>query len=360
MRRKNKRKGFFGITSRAMMSVAAFLLILSYLSIFVNPAKAWFMTIFGLLFIPLLLLNLFLMLWAIARRSGAVLIPFIALVPSCFLIGRYVQFGAKKDDPGELTIVSYNVGRFASSAPEAGIKDREACEDSVLKLLKETDADIICLQEFYLKDASRVGNYLARRFKGYNVEYFVYPQQNGCYGNVTLSRFPIIARSKLDFEESSNLAISCDIDIDGTPLRLYNCHFQSYSLSLSYIAEKIRGDYREAVRYTEGKMRKSLSLRPRQVDMVMENIEASPLESFVIGDFNDSPMSYTYNRLSKGRIDSFVQAGKGTGATYSSSHPMLRIDYVLFPGQFKAVLHKVIDKAFSDHRPVLVKLKKEK
>ena len=41
------------------MTISAMLLVLSYLSMYCNPAKFWFMTIFGLLFLPLLITNAF-------------------------------------------------------------------------------------------------------------------------------------------------------------------------------------------------------------------------------------------------------------------------------------------------------------
>lgn len=362
-RKKNRRSGglrFFGITSRALMTMAAALLVVSYLSLYVNPAHAWFMTVFGLLFVPLALLNVILLLWAIARRSRTVLIPLVVLLPACLLSGRYFQFG--KDDfeqaagGRELKILSYNVGRFASASKSSGIEGRRACADSVFALIRELDPDIVCLQEFYIKDAGRAGAYLSSHFKGYDIEYYVYPNSEGCYGNVTLSRFPIVSKSRLDFEASSNLAISCDVDIDGSMCRIYNCHFQSYSLSPARLAAKIRGDYREAVRYTENKMRRSIGLRPKQVDMVMANVEESPVESFVVGDFNDVPVSYTYQRLSRGRVDSFTQAGRGSGATYAGFGPLLRIDYVLFPPRFRALSHKVLHKGYSDHYPILTRL----
>ena len=50
---EKKKKGIghmlFGLTARTFMLMNAGVLVLSYLSMFVNPAKAWFMTIFGLL-----------------------------------------------------------------------------------------------------------------------------------------------------------------------------------------------------------------------------------------------------------------------------------------------------------------------
>ena len=59
-----------GITNRVLMLIAAALLVLSYASAFVNPAKAWYMMLPGLFFFPLALLNLFLLVWAVVRRSG--------------------------------------------------------------------------------------------------------------------------------------------------------------------------------------------------------------------------------------------------------------------------------------------------
>ena len=73
------------------MMVVAGLLILSYLSVLVNPAKAWGLSFIGLAFVPLSIANLFLLLWAIKRWSGSFVIPLLALLPSLFFLGRYVQ-----------------------------------------------------------------------------------------------------------------------------------------------------------------------------------------------------------------------------------------------------------------------------
>ena len=45
--------------------MAAALLVMSYASAFVNPAKAWYMMLPGLFFFPFALLNVFLLVWAI-------------------------------------------------------------------------------------------------------------------------------------------------------------------------------------------------------------------------------------------------------------------------------------------------------
>lgn len=344
-----------GSIARIPIFIAAGLLAVSYVSVFFNPAKAWFMAVFGLLCPPLIFLNLIFLAWAIIKRSSAFWPPLLSLLPSLFIFGLYWQFPKEDTNEGNVKIVSYNVGRFSMFSKASGIGSVEECADSVMAFLSDIDADIICIQEFAMSDAKAVKKYLESRFKGYDVEYYVYPHNKGCYGNVTLSRFPLKNKGKLDFEKSSNLAIYCDYNINGTELRIYNCHFQSYNISLSRLAKNMGST--QALRNTEEKMKKSIVRRPEQVEMVMKDIDSCPIEAIVLGDFNDNPVSYTYYRLSKGRKDSFVEAGKGMAPTCSYLWPFLRIDYILYPENYKAVKHFVPRLGYSDHYPVLASLK---
>lgn len=347
-----------GFTSRVMMLGAAGLLVLSYLSIVVNPASAWVLVVFGLLFVPLALLNLFLLLWAVKRRSGAFVIPLLALLPSLFFAGRYIQFsGSEKTADGDagpsFRIVSYNVGRFSMMGNSR--ENTEACMDSVVSFLRENDPDIICLQEFRVDNLSSIRPFLASAFRGYEPVWYFYTGEYGCYGNVTLSRFPVRGKGKLIFDRSANLAIYTDVMVGDSLLRIYNCHFESYSISLEQLVKSLGRD-RGILKETETKMRRSIGRRPRQVDQVFRHIAESPVEALICGDFNDSPMSYTYYKMKKGREDSFVQAGNGFGATYSTLWPLLRIDYILYPKEFAAVGHRTPKVPFSDHYPVIAEI----
>ena len=350
------RSRFAGITARVLMLIAAGLQVMTYLSVLVNPSRVWIMTVFGLLFIPVSLLNLFLLVWAAKRLSKAFLIPLLALLPSCFFIGKYVQFPADRPAPRELDghsairIVSYNVGRFSSSSH---IRDWQDCSDSVAVFLRGCDADIICLQEVRSKDIASLKSLIANKFRGYKAEYYMNTGRNGCSGNVTLSRFKTVDKGVISFEGSANMASYTDYVINGDNVRIYNCHLESYGLSLPKVVKSVRSRDKEFFRKTEEKVKTSITRRPRQVDMILKDVAASPVEAFVCGDFNDTPMSYTYYRLSRGRSDSFVEAGTGFGATYSFLWPMLRIDYILLPGHFRAVSHEIMKIRFSDHYPVV-------
>ena len=359
---ERKKKGIgrflFGLTARTFMLANAGVLVLSYLSMYVNPAEAWFMTIFGLLFIVFFLVNLLLLIWALRRRSGSFVIPLLALLPSVFLIGRYIQFSGRDDlTEDSVTIVDYNVGKFVMNRAHSRIKSDEECADSVFSFIRSLDADIICLQELHIPRGVKVKTFLSGYMPGYEVEYYTNINGHGAYGNVILSRFPVVDRGKFDFDESSNLAVYADLDIGGKVVRVYNCHFESYGLSVPRMVKALTSREEGKALEAEEKMRSSITRRPKQVDTVLEDIRNSPVESIVTGDFNDTPMSYTYQQLKKGKKDSFVEAGKGLGGTYSGLWPFIRIDYVLLPGSCKVQYHKVVRKPFSDHYPIVTRLK---
>ncbi|MPN35093.1 hypothetical protein SDC9_182588 [bioreactor metagenome] len=82
----------------------------------------------------------------------------------------------------------------------------------------------------------------------------------------------------------------------------------------------------------------------------------SNLPAIVCGDFNDTPMSYTYKNLAFHKRDSFRQAGKGFSATYSLMWPLLRIDYILYPAPYCSLSHKTPRIEYSDHYPVVSEL----
>lgn len=351
-----KKRLFPRITHRFLMLIAAGLLLLSYLSAVVDPAKVWYMSVFGLLFIPLMLLNLGLLVWAVLRRSKSFIFPLIALIPSILTAGWYLRLPTKSSTEDGVTFLSYNVGQFNMSDRDSGIEDQLSCEDSVCAFVNSSGADIICLQEFFVSNDNDIHEELCRRFPDYHSEYFMASGSDGYYGNVTLSRFPIVNKGKFNFRNSANLAIFSDCVVEGDTVRIYNCHFESYNISLTRLAKSLGND-KTIVRETETKAKNSITRRPKQVDEVLSHIRGCELKAFVAGDFNDNPLSYTYFRLRKGRKDTFTEKGSGFGATYSVLRPFLRIDYILFPPEYSALSHKVLHKPYSDHYPIIANIK---
>ena len=354
------RNRFFGLTNRVLLLAAASLLALSYLSMVVNPAKFWLISLAGLFFVPFIILNLFLLIWAFVRRSKAFMIPLLALIPAVFFVGRYAHI--KGDDYPEtaadnvLKVVSWNVGRFALQAEDSGAGSYEECVDSVFEFIKKEDPDIVCLQEFSTRNSRQVRQQLKKLMKGYSAEYYIYTGSGRSFGNVTLSKLPVKNRGVIKFDGSTNLAIFTDYESGGRQFRVYNCHFESYNISFSGIVRALLEKDKDVVTETGVKMKRSITRRPKQVDQVFNDIEDCPVEAFVCGDFNDNPMSYTYYRMMRDRLDTFVQAGDGFGATYARLWPLLRIDYILCPKSMTVLSHETPHVDFSDHYPVITQI----
>lgn len=321
------------------------LLVLGYVSVIADPAKAWWMTLFGLLYPVVLALTLILFIWSLFRGSRMRGLLFLVLLPSIFFAGKYFRAKGPEDAAeGSLKVVSYNVGLFAHGP--SGVP-RVSLADSVAAYLRSTDADIICLQEFWLPLDIAPETWLKRNFPSYKAEYYVRTGSSGRFGNVTLSKKPLTNRDRTTFEHSTNLALWTDVKLSDVTLRFFNCHFESYNISLPALVKKDG-----AVEETQRKMQRSITERPKQVSEVLKTMDDAPVHSVVLGDFNDTPLSYTYFRLLRGRKDSFVAAGKGWGATHRSLWPLLRIDYILYPEELEAVSYKVDKVKYSDHYPI--------
>ena len=349
MAEKKKRHWLSRLSFGTVSLVMSVLLVLSYCSVIFDPAKFWLLTVFGFLYPLFLVITLVLFLWSLFRRSSMRGPLLLVLLPSLFFAGRYYQPHWKQlEGEPALKVLSYNVGLFAHGDKE---QDRVALADSVSAYLMRQDADIICLQEFYLPSKIHLDQWLHKHFPGYKAEYYVLTGKSGHAGNLTLSRRPVVARGKEVFEKSTNMAIWTDVRLDSSTVRIYNCHFESYNISLGSLVKGLRDDaFREEIGL---KMRRSIRERPRQVAEVLESVNKAPVRSLVLGDFNETPLSYTYFRLLRGRHDSFVKAGKGFGATYRPLWPFIRIDYILYPKDIHAVSFEVGDATYSDHFPVI-------
>jgi endonuclease/exonuclease/phosphatase family metal-dependent hydrolase len=113
-------------------------------------------------------------------------------------------------------------------------------------------------------------------------------------------------------------------------------------------------------------MMKNLSLslkqgfvkRAQQAEELKTYINKSPYPVIVAGDFNDTPVSYSYTTIRKGLKDSFVNSGYGAGFTYKGKYPANRIDYILYDNALENRYFEIMKVKYSDHYPVAAFFKK--
>ena len=358
---RKKSPFLFGFVFRIILIVAGTAMVLSYISIYVDPSKFGVPLFFGLYFIPILFINICLMIMAIINRSRSVWIPLIVILPSLLFTELFFKFGSNNNINKEgikLKIESYNVGMFSSSRKKL---NRGECRAAILECIRGNNADIVCCQEFYV-DSIPQADSLLPEYK-YKFYHFFKVKNGKHFGNIIFSKFSIISSGKLTFHKSTNLSIYIDIDHYGRKIRIYNNHLESYNISFASIVQRLSDNTNRNRREISNdfievheKMLGSFIKRSDQVNMILNTLYKSNYPAIICGDFNDTPMSYTYHKLSSGRKDSFKESGKGFGSTFTILWPLLRIDYILFPEKFDSTRHIIGKEKFSDHYPIIAEI----
>ena len=352
--RKKKKSNFslFWFLYRIVSISCAAALGLAYLSMFVNPAVMSLPYFFGLYFIPLVIINSLLLLISLIRLRPIMFIPLSALLPALLVANLFFKTGKEENAYGgdEFKFMTYNVGRF--SAAEEGMNP-EAAMAKIVDFIEREDPDVLCLQEFKIADTTAIRNILKQL--PYRHSHFFGNSSIPYFGNITFSKYPILESGKIAFEHSTNLCVWTDIALKENHVRVYNCHLQSTSVSFTSFIERMHGtdaDITDEVAAVHRRLKGSNIQRSEQVEVVLSSTRTADHPSIICGDFNDTPISYTYHKLRGGRKDSFVEGGKGFGATYSYLWPLLRIDYMLLPKEFNADRNQIQRVPYSDHYPV--------
>ena len=84
----------------------------------------------------------------------------------------------------------------------------------------------------------------------------------------------------------------------------------------------------------------------------MNEVKKSPYKTILCGDFNDTPVSYCYNRIENELIDAFIESSSGIGSTYIGKFPFNRIDYIFYSNKLQSKEFKTHNIKYSDHKPI--------
>lgn len=347
-------------------AIALFAQCLSYLSGYINPNKIWIIAFFGLAFQYIYLINLgFFFFWWWRRKKFA-LYSLIFLLLGIGYAGRYIQFRFTKksiENTESLKLLSYNVRIFNYFEWEGKNSNR----DSIVSYLKSEHPDIICLQEFYTRsdDSSLSESYIRRKLSEYpytHIEYsYVVQNRHSKFGVATFSKYPIINSGTIQFKNSANTCIYSDVMIHSDTFRVYNTHLQSISLkkdnyalmdSIFYINSKKIDEVKDVTT----RLKTAYMIRAAQTNAIVHHLEKSPYPVILCGDFNDTPVSYAYQKLLGNKKDAYRESGSGVGNTYRGKLPSFRIDYIFYSDAFTSFNYETPKIHFSDHYPVTTNL----
>lgn len=340
-------------------------LLLSYLAAIINPDIVAFPALFGLAYPYLLLINIvFVIVWIVALRFEA-LISVVVIAAGLTHFSNYIKLQKPGGDKtGTFKVQSYNVRLFNYFEGRNNLSEKR-----ILEMLKNQQSDIICLQEVYIegdpfqKEASIRAALGGKYYSHFKV---IGTSRKSYYGIATLSKFPIINKGDIIHKKSSSLSISSDILVGKDTIRIYNNHLQSFRLhrmERKFIDELVvTSDDKETlneIRKISSSLRMGFIKRSSQAKALKEEIDRSPYPVIIAGDFNDTPVSYTYRKIRKGLEDSFVSAGYGAGFTYKGNYPPNRIDYILYDNLLECRQFDIVKARYSDHYPIIAYFRKK-
>ena len=324
--------------------------ILSYLAPFVSPNIFWPIAFFGLLFPVFFILNLlFLAYWLIGMKKSF-WANLIVLLIGMNSISTFV--GNTKSEvinsKNNISIMSYNVRLFNAYN---WIK-KEGVKEEIFNLFTKTNTNILCIQEFYApKQLPKLD---------YPFQHIGLQNKKSQWHMAIYSKFPQIEKGTVSIkgERMNNTCIFSDMIIENDTVRVYNIHLASNWFDKSDLAfmenpEMSKEAIKKGMFGIAKRLKRSFQKRAIQVEVIKKHMDNTPFSILVCGDFNDTPNSFTYYKISKGLQDSFLEKGNGIGSTFLGKIPFLRIDYILHsPNNFKTTTFTTHQQKLSDHKAI--------
>lgn len=279
-------------------------------------------------------------------------------VVGALLVGGYIldycplHFGDNDNgraNDSTFTIISFNVGHMTN--------DEQRSE--LIRFINIADADIVCLQEIS-------SNFLTSHKDWLDSTSYHTLQSNSV---AILSRFPFLSDTiHIDYPTRSNHSMACWVGCYGDSLLLVNNHLESNQLSeeekneyTNTIIEPHRQTIKSSSRMLMGKLSEAAAYRGAQTDSICSLVDHyAGHDCIVCGDLNETPVSYTYQRLADRLTSAYRQAGCGPGFTYSRRSFPVRIDHLFFSTHWTCTSCR-IDRTVSssDHYPLIVRLSKK-
>lgn len=349
--------------------VAIILLIASTQAWYFVPSKAPVFSFLGMGFPILVIVNIiYLLFWIFTLKWQYILAEVLVLFFCWTPMRTYMPMNEVSDYVPEesFRVLSYNVRHFN------WLMGKEAKENPIFDYVLEQAPDIICFQEFMAAPRKTTKGLISKqeidqKFKDYKYKDFVQlGHTNGqtMYGLAVYSKFPIKKTFKVDYYSLYNGCVFHELEINKKRVMLVNTHLESNRITSDDKAlykDFLKSDKDIALREVTSNIKQKLTIaytmREEQAELIRSQIDKlDTYATIVCGDFNDTPISYTYNRMKGDLIDSFVETGRGLGITYHENMFLFRIDYIFHSIRLKSYNMTVGDQKYSDHYPVWTNL----
>jgi endonuclease/exonuclease/phosphatase family metal-dependent hydrolase len=348
-------------------SIAILALLATYAAPYISPDLLWPVAFLGLAFPAVVLVNVFFIAYWLIFFNMKFLFSLATIVMGWSHITEFVQLNAKKFEQRQdntINVVTFNARYF-------GLFDGKGADNEVdlfAEKLDKLSPDVLCIQELTnisVADSNAAFEVFKQKYSTYNRVNIKLQKGRWLCDNIGfLSKYPVINKGVVEHDLSSgNYTIFADLVAYNDTMRIINTHLQSIRFERrEYDAVKnidLEGDAEKVDAYKSivAKMKYAFVMRAKQTDSIAEFIAQSPYKVIVCGDFNDSPLSYSYRTIKGQMKDAFMEAGSGLGRTYVGAMPSFRIDFILGDPSFMFYNYYAKAFDFSDHKLVSCSVK---
>lgn len=335
----------------------------------ISPDRYTIFAYIGLAFPFIFTVNvLFTIFWAIRLNWKILLLNILVMIISFRPISVYFPLHLKKEPVPEnsIKVLSYNVRGFNWQMNKKWTKD-----NPMVEYLRSVNADIICMQEYM---ASTNDKFASTKNLQKALEVYPYysviplrPTQGGYeYGLACFSKYPIKAILRIPVESLANGSALYNIEVGEKTITVVNNHLESNRLTSEdkqlykdFFKELRDGSADDAPKLNdvtqniEERLGTAYKKRAPQVDLIAHYISQQKTDAVITcGDFNDTPISYSYHKICENLVDSYAETGFGPGITYHENFFWFRIDFIMHSKNMQAYDFTVGKVKYSDHYPV--------
>ena len=336
------------VVTTLVMLLLVFATITAVVCQYVSPERSGALSTLSLVAPIIYLLDIVVMFyWVVRWRWYRALAMMAMVLLGWFYLSRYYKFEIDRHydtsyvERRYTKVMTYNV--FEGRTPD------------LVAYIEKHNPDILCLQE--ITTWGENWELLSEKYRT------TYKSVGSDANNQILSKFRILRSGEIEGLPRKN-GVWADLKVKNDTVRVVSLHLQSTAIRPEdtqflerhkYILDKER---ETKLRSIVERLVENNCKRAEQAERVAEFLDNTPDHTFVCGDFNDVPLSYTYNRIAKRLEDTFSKMAEGFTYTYNTRYGLLRIDNILVSPSVEVVSYEVDNEVeLSDHYPVISRVK---
>lgn len=318
-------------------------LLILFIFPFLPPSKFPLTAVLSLGTPVIILINICFTIFWLLTLNKRFLLSFFAVVAAFVLFNIFPAISTSKsasDFENGLKVMTYNVRLFNAYEKKKNFPD---VKTTMASYIEKEQPDVICFQEFYRKNPVD--------FKDYPYKFIHFKRKGDQLGNAIYSKYPLRNTGAFDFKNSNNNTLYADVIKGKDTIRVYSLHLQSHG-----VIPEVQFLQEQNTEKLFRQLHNRFVQQEKQVKAILNHKSKTTYPVLIMGDFNNTPFSYSYKKLKTNMNDAFREAGSGMGSTFSFAGFPMRIDFILASPSLEVTSFETLKGTFSDHRAITAQL----